>query len=52
MFIVFNMLFGLVLLQESQFYDARELISIGATSAISVLGIYILVQKQKQQVEK
>jgi hypothetical protein len=44
-----NLLFGLVLLNESAFYSWPELIGLCATSLIGLTGIYILMIKKSDK---
>ena len=47
--IIFNMLFGLILLEEGECYSNSQLVGIFSTSLIGVIGMYILFLKQTEK---
>jgi len=46
-----NLLFGLVLLNESAYYSWPELICLCATSLVGLIGVYILGKKKSSKTQ-
>lgn len=47
--LIHNILIGMICLDEIKFYSATMLLAIAAATLLNVLGIYILLQKNREK---